>query len=96
MVLPEWSDSDLERFEYPDDPDDDLYEEDRFADSDQSEMLPCPECGESIYEDTPSCPHCGCYVTFSSNSWTGRSPVWKWMGLVGVISVLAALLLGIG
>ncbi len=95
MVHHEWSDSDLESFEYPDEPDD-YDESNHLGDSDESEMLPCPECGVSIYEDTPSCPHCGSYVTFSSNIWTGRSPVWIWLGLVGVLTVLAALLLGVG
>jgi len=95
MVHPEWSDSDLESFEYPDEQDD-THDSDHFDDSGESETLPCPECGASIYEDTPSCPHCGCYVTFSSNLWTGRSFIWLWLGLIGVITLFVALLFGVG
>src|SRR4051812_43962722 len=30
-------------------------------DDDEAEKLPCPECGEPVYEQAERCPHCGSY-----------------------------------
>ena len=67
-----------------DDPWDDVDE------SDESDWLPCPECGAEIYADAPRCPHCGNYVTFDADS--GR-PAWAGRAIkITVIVLLAALL----
>ena len=86
MVHSSWSDPPLEEFEYPDEPDQD--------DDDDPETIPCPECGEDIYEDAPSCPYCGHYVTFSTNRWSNRSMVWIGIGMAGILAVIVALVLG--
>ena len=99
MSYPEWSDSDIEDYEYPNPPNDSLSDEwvdgvsDEYDDA-HSEVLPCPECGSPIYEDTPSCPHCGCYVTFSSNFWSNRKTWWIWLGVAGIVAVVLALITG--
>ena len=87
MVDSSWSDPPLEEFEYPD-------ESDLDDDFDESETVPCPECGEEIYEDASSCPYCGHFVTFSAHPWSGRSTVWIGVGVAGTLAVIAALILG--
>ncbi len=39
--------------------------EDEFADDDpdDSDTVPCPECGAEIYADLDHCPQCGCWLT---------------------------------
>ena len=58
-------------------------------DDDDAETLPCPECGQPIYEEADQCPHCGQYVTFSSSGAFDNKP-WWWiaLGLLGVLAVL--------
>jgi len=36
---------------------------DELGGHDESETLPCPVCGEEIFEDAERCPYCGQYVT---------------------------------
>ena len=62
-------------------------------DDDDADLLPCPECGTEIYEDAEQCPICGAYVTFSTSPWSGRSPIWVFIGFAGLVAVIAALLL---
>jgi hypothetical protein len=92
MPYSEWSDSDLEDFEYPDSADESMDDHSDGYDSDQTETLPCPECGMYVYEEAPSCPHCGCYITFSTSLWSGRHPWWIWLGAAGIIAVVLVLL----
>jgi hypothetical protein len=87
MVRSSWSDSQLEDFEYPDEPGQD-------DDFDDPDTIPCPECGEDIYDDTPACPYCGHYVVFSASRWSGRSKVWLGIGMVGILAVIVTLVLG--
>ncbi len=87
MVYSSWSDSQLEEFEYPDEPGHD-------DDFDDPDTIPCPECGEDIHEDSPSCPYCGQYVTFPANRWSGQSAIWMGIGMAGILAVIAALTLG--
>ena len=53
--------------------------------------VPCPECGHEVYEDAEQCPVCGQYVVFGSHALSGRSTLWKVVGLSGVIAVILAL-----
>lgn len=78
--LDDWSDS-LDDGEYPE-PDDD----------DDSETIPCPECGAEVYEFSPHCPTCGNYITHSTNPWQGRSWWWIVLGLLGTIATIAWLI----
>ena len=83
MTDPEWDDG----FEYDEYPDTD--------DVDDPQVLPCPECGTDIYEDSEQCPACGQYVTFEHSPWTGRPTWWIVLGVLGVIAVTAMLSLGV-
>ncbi|MBM4022213.1 MAG: hypothetical protein FJ284_08225 [Planctomycetes bacterium] len=53
------------------DNDDDEWDD---ADDDEADTLPCPACGQPIFEDSPRCPTCGEYVTAGDAS--PRRPVW--------------------
>ncbi len=45
----------LDEREYPDPSDQD--------DSDETDTIPCPHCGESVYEQAEWCPKCGKYLS---------------------------------
>ena len=81
----EWADDDLSDEEYPDLKDDE-------GDEETVECIECPACGASIYEDSVRCPVCGQYVTFSTNTWTGRTWWWLALGLAGLAIVVLLLL----
>ena len=83
----ETSHSKLDEREYPDE------EDFQDHDDDLAETLPCPECGREIYEDSPTCPHCGCYVTFTNSLWSGRSLLWIVLGALGIVAVVLSLAL---
>jgi len=68
--------------EYPDPPDDE--EDDDYT-------VPCPECGEPVYEDAEQCPYCGSYITSSSHPFEGRPVWWVVLGVIGVIGLVFAL-----
>jgi hypothetical protein len=73
-----------------DDFDDDEGDDDDF-DGDEGELLPCPECGADIYEESQQCPYCGSYVTFSTHPFTGRAWWWVALGLLGIIAMIVML-----
>lgn len=80
------SDDELNDWEYPDEDD---------YDDDESDTIPCPNCGADVYEDAVQCPVCGQYVTSdSTNLWAGRSAWWILLALLGVGAVIWVLLLG--
>jgi hypothetical protein len=68
--------------EDPDEPD---YEDD------ESETVPCPNCGASLYEDADYCPRCNQYVTPDTSAWSGRPLWWIVLGLAGVAALVLAL-----
>jgi len=55
--------------------------------------LPCPECGEEIYEDLQQCPYCGQYITFSTSPWVGKPVAWVLLGILGALAVIVMLLM---
>ena len=68
----------LEDREYPDEPDEDVLEDDDDL------YFCCPECGADVYEDAPQCPACGWYVTSAGQT---AVPIgWK---LVAVLILIA-------
>jgi hypothetical protein len=67
------------------------YWDDDALDDDTAEVMPCPECGAEIYEDAEQCPVCGCYVTFGTSPWSGRSPIWIVLGIAGIVAVIFVL-----
>lgn len=81
--------------EWLDDPNDSLDErewpDDDDSDNDEGEFLPCPECGADIHEESPRCPFCGSYVTFSTHPFTGRSWWWVALGLLGILAMIVML-----
>jgi hypothetical protein len=74
----------IEDEEYPDEPSDE---------DDSSDTLECPSCGEEVYEDAEQCPHCGQFITLETGVLFGRPWWWVALGLLGVVSLIAALLL---
>jgi uncharacterized protein (DUF983 family) len=75
--------------------DDDCEDDDWEApepDEDESlELLPCPSCGEPIYEEADACPYCGEYVTHSTSVLAGK-PLWfVALAILGIIAVIVAL-----
>ena len=68
---------------------DDDYPDDEYSEDDDAETLPCPECGQPVYEEADQCPHCGQYVTFSSSHAFANKP-WWWiaLGLLGTLALL--------
>lgn len=67
---------------------------DDWADNSEPEVLPCPSCGKSVYEETQQCPHCGEWIMPHAAS--ARTP--SWVRIVGVIvaaAFLAAILKGV-
>ena len=72
----------LEDWEYPD-PEE--------ADEEDLETLPCPACGEQIYEEASRCPYCGEYAIHGTSVFSGR-PVWYvLLALLGVVAVIVVL-----
>ncbi len=52
---------------------DDWDDSDDVADDDDT-TIPCPACGEPMFEDSPRCPACGDYVTAGGAA--GLKPAW--------------------
>jgi len=73
---------------------DDEYPDDDAWDDESAELMPCPECGADIYEETQRCPHCGSYITLTSSPLAGRSWWWIALGLLGLLAVILALAFG--
>lgn len=71
--------------------DDDWDEEDWPDDDGVNDVVPCPNCGEDIYEDAQQCPSCGNYFVAPTSAWSGKSPIWIILGLAGIIAVIVAL-----
>ncbi len=62
--MTEYDDKPLEEWEYPD-------EEDTDSVDLLSDVAPCPECGEHIYEVADRCPYCH---VFLPDNWALRQP----------------------
>ncbi len=54
-------------------------------DEDEADVLPCPSCGQMVYEDSDQCPYCGDWIIPLSGQ-----P--RWTRLVGAMLVVALLL----
>ncbi len=66
-------------------PEGEEFEEDGSeADSDE---VPCPACGEPVYDDAEKCPHCGEWITPLAGA-DRRSRTWLWPILVAGLIVL--------
>lgn len=60
--------------------------EDESSDEDQDGTVPCPHCGQEIYDDASRCPHCEQYLSDADPS---AAPV-PWLIAVGVLLGLVA------
>ncbi len=78
-----WDDNDPDEYDYETSDDD--------SDFDDSDTVPCPSCGEAVYEDSERCPYCGDYITFSTSPLSGRPTWWIVLGLIGIVAVVVAL-----
>ena len=59
-----------------------------------NEVIECPRCGESIYEDSEQCPNCLEYiVSGSSTEWSSFTKVVIWLVIISL--VLPAILVAI-
>jgi hypothetical protein len=63
---------------------------DELDDADTGETLPCPACGQDVYEDSDQCPYCGEWII----PLKGRGDHPTWVRVVGLV-VVAALLFGV-
>ena len=59
-----------------------------------SELIPCPECGAEIHEESQRCPACGTYVVHRASLWFGRPWWWVVLGALGIGAATLAMLLG--
>ena len=65
-----------------------------WNDDDLGAELPCPSCGEPVYEDADVCPHCGDFITPGRRPAGANVPRWMFVaGAVGVAGTILALLL---
>jgi hypothetical protein len=55
---------------------------------DEDDLVDCPYCGESIYEEAERCPHCEKYISQEDKPTTGQ-PLWIY--ICGLLALGAAL-----
>ena len=69
------------------------WDENHWDDDDDAETVPCPECGEEVYEEAEQCPYCGQYIVHSGRGyvWSGRPTWWIVLGILGILAVIFGL-----
>ncbi len=67
------------------DPDLDDYGFDEDGDED-NDTVPCPNCGEDIFDDAPQCPYCGMYVIDSAT--TTQAGWVKWTAIILIVAMI--------
>jgi hypothetical protein len=80
---------------YDDEFDDEFNDDELSNDDEPAITLPCPECGESVYEESPQCPYCGVYITHNTRPLAGKPWWFLALGLLGILAVIW-LLSGLG
>ena len=63
---------------------------DEYFDDDDDCSIPCPACGEEIYDDVPMCPKCGEYILDSERHFWSNKPRWL-VQLAVILAILAAI-----
>jgi hypothetical protein len=48
---------------------------------DEDATVPCPYCGQEMYDDSPRCPHCDRYIS-KEDMPPARQPMWVVVGIV--------------
>jgi predicted nucleic acid-binding Zn ribbon protein len=75
---------------YHDDDDDDSDPDSVDMDEDEGDgTVPCPFCGEAVYEEADVCRHCGNHI--SSEDVRGRTPIWIVVGVIVCLGVVVFL-----
>lgn len=72
-----------------DDFDDDDHSGFDTSGDDQDTTLPCPHCGEDVYDDAEQCPQCGRYLSREEAPTGSRS----WWIVIGVAVCLVIVIL---
>lgn len=62
-------------------------------DSDESDVVTCPNCGADVYEDAEQCPACGGWIARSTHPLSGRAVWFVALGLIGIAATITALAL---
>jgi hypothetical protein len=75
--------------------DDCEYPEEADGDDGSADTIGCPHCGADVYEDADQCPECGMYLVADTRVWSGKSLWWIALGLLGIVAVILALVLGL-
>ncbi len=70
---------------------DDLEDPDEPEGDDSDLTMPCPQCGEPVYEDAERCPECGWYL--SREDAPRRIPLWFILGLIFSLGVVLSWIL---
>ena len=65
----------------------DFYDDD-YEEDDDRPIVPCPHCGEEIYDDVDQCPRCRTYLSASDF----RRPISGWLIIVILLVILGLLL----
>jgi endogenous inhibitor of DNA gyrase (YacG/DUF329 family) len=61
---------------------------------DDDSTVPCPYCGQEVYEDSPRCPHCGRYIS-EEDSPPRRMPWWVILGIVLCFCAIVVWIIGL-
>jgi hypothetical protein len=85
MIEPDEDDDWWKRGRSPDDEFDDENEED---DADGETTIPCPHCGEDVFDNAEQCPACGMWLIADRRPLTGRP---RWFVVLGVVVALLAI-----
>lgn len=72
--------------------DDDSWDDDNSFDDGEADVIPCPNCGTDVYEESDMCPVCGEFIIPNHSPWQGRSPLFVAIGMLGIAAVILALL----
>jgi hypothetical protein len=54
---------------------------------DDNDTMPCPHCGQAVYDDTERCPHCENYL--SREDAPSNHPLWLVVGVVTCLILVA-------
>jgi hypothetical protein len=73
--------------EFEDDDDDDA---DSGSEADEERVVPCPNCGEEVFDDAEQCPACGHWMVPDRSPMSGRP---SWLLILGFGGAILAILL---